>query len=201
MENGKYVVQSASLLYGFFSSAAGSPLATSTLVPSAREKLPSITTVSPPCKPEVISILSLVRIPTVTFVSWATNAASTTITVPSFALLASSVTAEVGTTTASAFELAEIVTCAAPLARNLPAPFDNATQTSTVRLVGSDERPSNVIRPFISSLEVSVGRTVAGSPTLSSDTTVSAKGALMITSLTSAMVTSFPPAAANSPWY
>ncbi len=116
-------------------------------------------------------------------------------------MLASSVTAEVGTTTASAFEFAEIVTCAAPFARNLPAPFDNVTHTSTLRLVGSDERLSNVILPFISSLEVSVGKTAAGSPTLSSAATVSAKGALTITSLISAMVTSFPPAAANSPWY
>src|SRR6266436_5702786 len=165
---------------GFFSSGAGSSLATSTLVPSAKEKLPSITTVSPPCNPEIISILSLVRMPTVTLVSCATEAASTTITVPSSALLASSVTAEAGTTTASVLELAEMVTCAAPFARNLPAPLDSVTQTSTVRLVGSDERLSKVIRPFISSLEVSVGDTAAGSPTLSSDTTVSAKGALTI---------------------
>ena len=54
----------------FFPPSCGaSSLATSTFVPSAKAKLPSITTVSPPCKPEVISILSLVRMPIVTFVS------------------------------------------------------------------------------------------------------------------------------------
>src|SRR6266849_623409 len=49
----------------FFSSS----LLISTFAPSGSEKLPSITTVSPPCKPEAISILSLVRTPTVTLVS------------------------------------------------------------------------------------------------------------------------------------
>ena len=100
---------------------------------------------------------------------------------------------------ASLLEFAEIVICAAPFARKWPAPFASVTQTSTVRLVGSLERPTNVTLPFISSPGVSVGSTVAGSPTLSCDTTVSGKGALTITSLTSARFTSFAPAAANSP--
>ena len=53
---------------------------------------------------------SAVRMPTVTFFSWATFCSSTTITVPSVALLASNVTAATGTTTASFLEFADTVT-------------------------------------------------------------------------------------------
>ena len=45
-----------------------------------------------------------------------------------------------GTTTASFFEFAATVTCAAPFARNFPSSFPSVTQTSTVRFVGSLER-------------------------------------------------------------
>jgi len=67
--------------------------------------------------------------------------------------------------------------------------------------VGSVDLLSNVICPRISSAEVSVGITVAASPVLSCAAAVSENGAFTITVLVSAIVTSFAPAAANSPSY
>ena len=61
----------------------------------------------------MIYILSLVRIPTVTFVSFAIEFSSTTMTLPSFALAASRVTAAAGTTISSLAERVVIRTYAA----------------------------------------------------------------------------------------
>jgi hypothetical protein len=118
---------------------------------------------------------------------------------PSSAFEASSVTADVGTTTDSDFAFAATVTCAAPLTRRRPAPFSSVTQTSTVRLAGSTERLMSVTCPVICSPGKSVGCTVATSPVFNCAATVSAKGALTMTCVVSAMVTSVVPDAMKLP--
>ena len=107
---------------------------------------------------------SRVCAPIVTFVSCATDFASTTMTVPLFAFVASSVTAEVGTTIAFGTLPLAMVTRAALLPRSRPSGFGSVTHSSTARLCGSAAFPTRLTVPCSATPGIESGITVAASP-------------------------------------
>src|SRR5437764_637355 len=106
-----------------------------------------MTIVSPPRNPDVICVCSRLCAPVVTLTSCATDLSSTTITVPAFAFVASSVTAAVGTTTAFATPPLLTVTRAALLGRRRPSGFGSVIHNSTARLCGSAALPTRLTVP------------------------------------------------------
>src|SRR5580765_5891631 len=122
-------------------------------------------------------------------------------TVPVAELGEEKVTAARGTTSAFIVARVDMVTSAALPERSRPDLLGTLIQTSTVRLLGSEARLIRETRPSTLSSGASAGLIEAESPVFNSATIESGKGALTISSLKSARLTSLLPAATNSPLY